>query len=227
MTLTDLIKLFRIYTHDKAKSIDGSTDDCLWSDEEIGFFLDQAQEEAAERGRLLFDKTTSDICTIDIVEDTSVYDLDCRVLEITNATAIKDGDTEVLKLNPVDRVDMDRLYPDWRTNPFSDGYGYIQDDTHIEFAGVPAYDYAVSLEVYRLPLYPLTTTKTPEISAANHKHLLYWAMHLAYSVNENDKHAARLAAENEMKFTNRFGQAIKSDTRKRYQPNKAQHNKLW
>lgn len=219
MDLLELIDKFRTLTKDKSLPY-------MWEDDDIKLWLNEAQEEAALRARLLFDKT-SDFCTIAVtVAAGSVYTLDPLINEIEYAYLITASGIRH-KITATDRMHLDDWDPYWREYTGVPKW-FIQDDTQIEIAGDLQEDFTLKLEVYRDPLENIedTRTDTPEISSHHHKHLLKWVLHRAYLVNDSDKYAAKLSRQYLEEFETYFGIRPKSGRRIKEQANRPQGNKV-
>lgn len=124
----------------------------LWSDLYLTVLLQEAQEEAARRARLLEDYETPAVCEIEVVADTSVYTVDPRVLLVRRVKL----DTIDKPLGKIDRRDLDQHSTGWDGDnasstaqpcwwlPWAPGH-----KLRIE---LPSIDDTLRLHVVRLPL---------------------------------------------------------------------------
>jgi hypothetical protein len=219
MDLIELIDKFRIQTKDRSLPY-------MWEDPEVISWFNEAQSEAALRARLLFDKTSS-FCTIAVtVAGGNIYDLSPLINEIEYAYLV-DTSGNRYKLRPTDRIQLEDMNPKWREYTGIPEW-FIQSDTQIEIAGVIQQDFTLKLEVYRDPLQNIedTRTDTPEIASHHHKHLIKWALHRAYLVNDSDKYAAKLSKQYLDEFEAYFGLRPGALRRIKEQQNRPQGNKV-
>jgi len=220
MDLSELIDDFRNYTGDL-------TAPYLWPDDRITFLLGEGEREACIRGRLLFDKSTAAICSVDITSGNASYAVDPRLLEITRATLSPVGGGDDITLERISRNELDLAYPDWRTStelPFA----LVHDDTTVEIIPEPTIDYTLNFETYRLPLADIGDgSDDPEISTVHHKYIVKWAMHRAYLKNDSDAFASDLSLRYEKEFEDYYWLPLRSDTRKREQRDKFKHEDLF
>jgi hypothetical protein len=77
MNLEDLIASFREDSTDKLEPY-------LWEDETVTRWLNEAQDEAAVRGRLLLDDSTPAVTTIAVSAGQASYQLHAKVYEIAH-----------------------------------------------------------------------------------------------------------------------------------------------
>lgn len=221
MTLADLIAAFRTDADDTVKKY-------LFADVDVVRWLNEAVDEACIRAKLIFDSVTPAYCSIAVQAGVSVYPVNAGVLDITYAS-LTDGE-EVVVLGKTDRIEMDRVRPAWRTEARRPD-ALIQYDTYIELNAKPVLDHALKLELYRLPLKPMSLdcidTAKPEIGATHHRHLVHWALHRAYSKPDAETFnpdKARIAAA---AFEAVFGPRPDADLRRKQQANRPHFNKAW
>lgn len=229
MTLEDLIASFRVDADDQSRSVNGSTSDLLWQDDDVTRWFNEAVEEAALRKRLIFDDTTPDVCQIAVLEGVSGYPLNPALVEITAAFLHTAGSERVIRLYATDRDEMDRIRPDWRTDRCTPKY-FIQEDTRIYLPGIVDADYTMKLEGYRLPLddeQMSNDSDVPVIAQAHHRFLVHWATHRAYGKQDADTfdpNRSQLALD---AFEKYFGLRPDADLRKDQQANRPHHNKAY
>lgn len=198
----------------------------LFSDEDIAGWLTEAEEEAALRGRLLFEDADATVCTIAVTAGAPSYVLHECVTEITRAWFTPTAGVKTV-LELVDRVELDRIRPDWRDTTEDPRY-LVQDDTRVRLGCIPASDGLLRIECYRLPLAPLANDNdAPEIHRAHHAKLVNWALHRAYGRPNTETHDANRSAMAEAEFTRVFGPRPDSDMRRSTQSNTPQFNKAW
>jgi len=184
-------------------------------------YLNEAEEEAAFRKNLLFDKTSS-FCTIAVTSGVSTYLLNDCIYALVYASIV-DANGIISVLTPTDRIEEDRIRPDWRTltqRPDS----FIQHDTSLEILPIPDAAYTLRLECYRLPLDKITSE--PEIHRNHHRSLVDWVLYRAYSTPDADMQDANKAGYYLSKFTSVFGLRPSADNRRKHYANRPHRNKV-
>ena len=124
MIAGELEKIFRVDIDDTLESSDGF----LVSPETFLTYLNEAQEEACIRSRLIFDNFSS-FCELKVKEDVKKYTLNEQIYVVANAF-IQDG-SESLQLEIKTRLEMDKLSSSWRSDKGKPKY-LIQYDKHLE-----------------------------------------------------------------------------------------------
>jgi hypothetical protein len=168
----------------------------LWSDATRLLYLNEAQQEAAARARLLEDRDTEEVCQIAVEVDEAVYDVDPRVIFIRGVTLVTTGG-DVIELDKVHPADLNRVAPGWRTDTSSQWpqwwTPWPNQKIRIEKPGITG---TLHLHVVREPLEdcrladpdatpdPITAVN-PEIPARHHLKLVDWMLYRA--LNERDK----------------------------------------
>jgi hypothetical protein len=220
MTLADLIARYRSDSTDTAIPY-------LCTDEEVTGFLNEGEEEAALRANLIFDATTADVCVIAVTAGTAVYPLHESVFQVTKATFTPTGDTCPIPLGLSDRVEQDRIRPNWRTTS-EPPQVLIVDDTSVQIACLPDTDGTLNLEVYRAPLTLMAATDdVPEIGRAHHRHLVLWALYRAYIKPDTEINDPGRAGKALAEFTRQFGERPDAAMRRDFQANAPAANKGW
>lgn len=196
-------------------------------------WINEAEEEAAVRGRLLFESSNADICQIvvdaaAVTAGTRVYTLHESVFHITRAVFIPDGSTTEYELHLTDRVEQDRAYPGWRSRVDIPRQA-IQDDTKLELGCKPSVAGVIHIECYRTPLVLIedSATETPEIHRSHHRHLIHWVLHRAYSRPDAEIYDPKRAAREEAMFTEHFGIRPNAQNRRNLEANRQHHNRAW
>ena len=85
----------------------------LWDDTFVLGKLNEAEREAADRARLLFDDSTEAVEDIAVTAGMAKYATSHLILDIERAFLVVDGESSPLHL--YDRHELDRLRDDWRT----------------------------------------------------------------------------------------------------------------
>ena len=209
MNLEELIASFREDSADKVEPY-------LWEDETVTRWLNEAQDEAAVRARLLLDDSTPAVTTIAVEVGKASYQLHPKVYEIAHLQW--QASAAAHRAKPVDLVTrewLDRKHPGWRSRIDCDALYAIQSEGALRMVPVPKEAGKLVLEAYRLPLKPLTNeTDKPEIHAASHAYLVYWALHRAFSQPDSDGFDPQRAATAEAEFTGYFGARPDADLRR-------------
>jgi hypothetical protein len=219
MTLEDLIAQFRVDSEDAVEPY-------LSSDAAATSWLNEAEQEAAIRARLIHDVTTPAVCTIAVTAGTTVYPLHTAVFEVTRAVFTPVDTTTEYDLYLTDRVEQDRSHPGWRTRTDTPRE-VIQTDTTLQLGCIPSTDGTISLEAYRLPLKNIEdqSSESPEIGRIHHRHLVQWALHRCYSRPDADVHDPDRSAIAQAEFTRVFGIRPDADQRRFTQANRPTSNK--
>ncbi len=228
MTLEDLIAAFRSRAQDTAEPY-------LWSDAEVKEFVNDAENEAAERASLLRDTMTVAVCEVDVVAGTAAYLLDARILRVERAKL----DLGSVPLSLSSTAAMDRgagVTPrDWRTQSLSwqsgvSGSGWEQRtgtpamalldregaQWKLTLVPKPVVDDTLRLQVFRQPLAPMAADDdTPEIPTRLHIRLVDWMMYRAYSKEDAETFNRTKAMEAEALFTRAFGERIDANARRK------------
>jgi hypothetical protein len=216
MTVAELESLFRNQLGDLLP--DYFVSQALFID-----YLNEAEEEAAFRKNLLFDKTSA-FCTIPVSLTNSIYSLDSRIYVVCRADIVV-TDTNWERLWPTDRIEMDRINRYWRIEHGTPRW-FIQYDNTIELIPKPEKTYTLKLEVYRLPLRAMTTSSdVPEIQRNHHRSLVDWTLYRAFSSPDIDIQDMGRANDHLKKFTAIFGNRPSADNQRSNYANRPHRNK--
>lgn len=199
----------------------------MWDDLQVTSFLNEAEREAAERARLLFDDTTPEVCQILLLPNVRRYRLHPKVFDVS-AAAIERAESlhgERRALCRWGEADMRELI-DRRPNYFGwgdafavggqasgDGFDgmFIDLDRRPQVAGG-----ILHLSTYRYPLADLEVpVDEPEIAPRDHDALVHWALHAAYQTRDMEGSAAQRAAFHEAEFEKRFGSRDDANVRRK------------
>lgn len=216
MTLQQLINRFRRETDDRAEPY-------FWSDGDITDWLNDAEHEAAIRGRLLHEAADPAICRISVTPGQAIYPLHISLYELTHLELLLDGQQRPKRLALVSREWLDARLSEWRRRKGRPEYA-VQDDRALRLVPEPLEAGTLILEGYRLPLQPLAEdADTPEIHAAHHVHLLQWAYHKAFSVPDAESFDPQRATQAEAAFDRYFGLRPDADLRRTTREDVPQH----
>lgn len=221
MELVEQITNFRLYTRDKTLPY-------FWTDTEVTFFLNEGERECCIRGLLLFDKTTDDVCSVDVAVSENVLDISKLIIEINYAKLVSVATGSEIELEIISRKDLEVLYPNWRTST-KEAYAVVHDDSSVEIIGTVSEAYTFQMEVFRLPLEDMGTSDNdePEIANVHHRYIVLWAMHRSYLVNDSDAHAAELSDRYKFEFEEYLWKPLRAKTRIRRNENKNQYDSVF
>ena len=220
MNLEQLIASFRV-------DADDLEEPHLFKDEWIAAWLSEAQAEAAIRGRLILEDANPAVCQIAVTAGQASYELHPSVYEIADLRFMPAGASQSTPLALVTREWLDDKRPGWRDLAGEVAYA-IQTDHRLRLVCVPASDGVLHLEAYRAPLKALANdTDKPELNGAHHRHLIYWALHRAFSRPDSETIDPQRADRALEAFTRYFGLAPDSDLRRSTRHDLQQTNALW
>lgn len=178
MTLRELITLSR-------NRLDDARPPYLWSDDELTQIINERQNELCEKCGILRDATTTAICQISVLNGTSSYTLDNRIIKILSA---KLGTTYTL-MEPITRDWLDVEYPGWDDDTGTPTKFILDYIGKIRLYPIPTANATLYLSVTRYPLTQLSTsldTASPEIPWQYHTKLLEGIMSSAYTKDDSE-----------------------------------------
>lgn len=221
MTLEELVADFRTTTQDKVAPY-------LFEQADVARWLIEAEQEACIRGRLLHEADNPAVCSIDVAIAETVYPLHPALYEIDHLGLLEAGATQQRNVKLVSREWLDDKQPGWRDRSGVPCYA-IQTDTSIRLVPTPSAIATLKLEGYRLPMRGLTSDKAskPEINAAHHRHLVYWALYRAFGTPDSETMDMGRASDALAAFAGYFGDRPDSDLRRITRQDVEHHNKAW
>lgn len=209
MNIEALVQAFRVAAEDTVQPY-------FVEDEQAVEYLNEAENEAALRMRLLHESSDADVCEIDVAAGTAVYALHASLFELTHTAFRLDGATERTPVTLVSTDWLDQKLPCWRDEQDTPRYA-VQLETSIRLVPKPSAAGTLLLEGYRLPLVPMedgTDHDSPEIHAAHHRYLVEWALYRAYSVPDTELQDVERAAAALERFTRYFGERPDANLRR-------------
>lgn len=219
MQVKELRELYRNQFEDKV------ADQYFLSDALFLDYLNEAQEEACLRANLIFDKSSS-FCAFAVTSGANTWLLDDSIYAIVYAS-LTNSSGVATSLRLIDRIELDRLARDWRTNSGTPT-AFIHYDTTIELSPSPDTDYTLKIECFRLPEDKLAgPSDEPEIHRTHHRNLIYWVLYRAYSTPDVDMANADKAAFFEKKFASIFGARPDANSRRKQYANRPHRNKAY
>ena len=185
----------------------------LWQDEDIDDWLNEAQQEAAIRARLLRATPASHpaLCEFSLTAGETAIALPEQLYEISYQEWVIGAERRPLKL--VSREWMDTTLPGWRAIPAADPDYLVQDRQALEVVPPPIADGSVLIEGYRLPEPMGADDEEPGIPLAHHIHLVQWALHVGYSLPDAETFNPGKSQAAEAEFTRYFGARPDADLR--------------
>lgn len=219
MTLAELIAAYRIDANDKVLPY-------FASDEVVTDWLNEAEAEAAIRGRLLHESADPAVCRVAVEAGRSVYPLPLSLYELTHHRLRYPGRERDCLLYLVTTEHLDGFMPDWRERQGEPQY-LIQDDTSLRLVPEPQHECVLILEGYRLPMAPMLLaekdTASPEINSTHHRHLVQWALHRGFSIPDADSFDPGRANTAAQAFARYFGLSPGADLRRATREDTPQH----
>lgn len=208
MNLQALIKQYRLAAHDAIEPY-------FVADTDLVELFNEAEQEAALRGRLLHESANPDVCQIVIQPGQASYPLHSALYELTHIRFQKDGDSRSQEIQLSSTEELDRITPQWRERSGMPLYA-VQDDTTIRLVPSPEYSGTLYLEGYRLPMAAMEDMELdkPEINPAHHRHLYQWVLHRVFSIPDAEIFDPARARAAEQAFTDYFGARPDSDLRR-------------
>ncbi|ADU99438.1 DUF6682 family protein [Alicycliphilus denitrificans] len=216
MNLEQLVERFRIDADDLVEPY-------LWQPEWVVGWLNEAQDEAAVRARLLLDDYTPGLCEIAVEEGRGSYPLHSKTYEIAHLQFESTG--RPCELDMVSREKLDRIEPRWRQLAADAPRWAIQTDTRLRLVPAPREAGLLRLEAYRLPMRALAQDRDkPEIHEAHHLHLVQWALYRAFSKPDTEVIDPTRAAQALDNFERYFGLRPDADLRRSTRQDEVQAN---
>ncbi len=172
----------------------------LWADESVNRWLNEAEREATERARLLYDESTI-VSRITLRAGVPEYKLNPLIIDIDKAGVLASTGRHVLR---TPREQVERI-PNWQQTAGNPSFFFFTDDT-LSVWPVPPADDSLQLRVWRYPREVMERDEDePEIPARYHMRMVDWACHLAYLKRDADAEDQRRADRHEAAFINSFG----------------------
>jgi hypothetical protein len=193
---------------------DDSATPYLFADTDVNAWLLEAVEEAAVRADLLPEFDSAPVCQLAVVAGTQGYTLHTAISRVTRADFYLGTESaNRYELALIDRIELDRVRPDWRTEE-GDPEVLLIEKGKARLVPKPTSAGVVLLEVFRRPLTPMAQdSDSPEIPALHHRYLVDWALYRAYSRPDTETYDAGRADAALARFEDRFGPAPDADER--------------
>lgn len=212
-----MIRRFRVAARDTVEPF-------LFPTEDVTDWLNDAQDQACVRGRLLREDALPEMCRIVLEAGKRTYKLHEAAYEIINLRILPANGGCSHPVTLKSREWLDNELPGWRDDTQPARFA-IQDDTTIRLVGKITEGDVLALECYRLPIKRLRSEMDkPEIHVAHHPHLIQWALHRAFSVPDAETFDQKRADLAEIAFTEYFGPLPDADMRRITRHDVAHHN---
>ena len=199
-TLADLRGITRERLNDLGKSRP------RWSDDAINRGLNEAEQQACLRARLLFDQVSA-ITVLPILANTPLYLLNPSIFDLDS---VRDATTgERLSLAYEDQLYMQSSR--WRTLTGTAAREYVtqvlpNERLQLLLTPIPSAVTTLQLAVYRTPIYAMEDdADEPEIAPRHHDGLVAWACYRCLSIRDVDGYDPVKAAEHQADFIKEFG----------------------
>lgn len=225
MTYDEIIRQYRIDSDDLLSN------PYLATQAMVIEWLNEAEEEAAIRSRLLRETVNPDLCEIAVtVVGGNTYPLHTAVAWVTRADFIPDGQTaeDACQLHLVSDTELDRLRPRWRTTTEHPRYLMVDDST-VQLGCLPLTDGLLKLEVCRVPLDRIEDrdSESPEIARAHHRGLVSWMLYRNYSRPDSQVFDPDRAKKEYDKFEMMFGTRPNAKMRRDEEADRHHANRAW
>ena len=208
MTLAELISRYRILANDKAAPF-------FVSDDEARDFLNEAENQACIRGRMIHAADDAEVCDLAVSAGRALYEFHPSLIEIDNCCFRENGAAR--RGPPIEfhsQEWLDDCVQDWRDKSGAPRYA-ILNDTSIRLVPRPSVGGLLIFEGYRAPKRPMSkTTDSPEIARHHHGHLVQWALFRAFSIPDSEFIDPTRAAAAESAFAAYFGPLVDVDLRR-------------
>lgn len=208
MTLAELISRYRILANDKAAPF-------FVSDDEARDFLNEAENQACIRGRMIHAADDAEVCDLAVSAGRALCEFHPSLIEIDNCCFRENGAAR--RGPPIEfhsQEWLDDCVQDWRDKSGAPRYA-ILNDTSIRLVPRPSVGGLLIFEGYRAPKRPMSkTTDSPEIARHHHEHLVQWALFRAFSIPDSEFIDPTRAAVAESAFAAYFGPLVDVDLRR-------------
>jgi hypothetical protein len=220
-----------------ASTLKSGPPDSYWSDEALVRYIDEAHRRFARRSFCIRDFTTPEVTQVSLESGVTLYRLHPSILRVQSARVEGATSDLVRSTHPVqfsgnnpytDSVDVVGTPAGDRPQRFSTDEGTdVEDEYQVCMyldppPGTSQVGKLVGLRVIRLPLNPLTLTKTdavPEIPEDWHIDMLEWAAYRALRNWDVDAEDRKKAEDHKERFEDAVKECLKeTQHRKMFQP---------
>ncbi len=173
----------------------------LWADTAVNRWINEAEREAAERARLIYDESTK-LSRINLEPGKAEYTLSPLVLDVDQfATRVSDS----RRIDRITREQLDQHGRHW-LEAVGDPVSFYFIGNVLRPYPAPVKADTLQLSVWRLPRETMEGNQDePEIAERYHERLLDWVLFRAFSKRDPDTHDPGRAANYEAAFEASFG----------------------
>ncbi|THG87102.1 hypothetical protein E5198_00890 [Pseudomonas sp. A-1] len=203
--------------------LDDQAEPYLWSDDLLDALIEEAQQEAAIRSRLL-----SETIQLPLVAGQGSYSLPASALDVVRVR------TPGLTLARTSQAELDEqgAWEQRSGQPRSYAFtaAHFGGDGELIVYPAPASAYAAAVTLQRLPAALSDDASQPELPIHLHLFLLDWAAFRAFSLRDSDAEDSARAAKHEAAFEAVFGERLDADTlrqRAERRPHRIKTNSDW
>jgi hypothetical protein len=204
MKIAELITILREDYLDDTLGVDEN--DSLISQDALIRFAAQAEDQACRRGNFIFDKTTAEIATIELVADQRSYQFHEKITVLK--TVSYDGN-ELIKTT---EENLNDYYPGWNTADTGTPTHYYVRGRTIYLYPVPGTVEALKtldLETYRRPITNYRSEQQRlEIFEEAQPDLVYWMLYRVYNLRDEDLKDPTQASYYHQLFTEVYGPVV-------------------
>ncbi|MCI4626875.1 MAG: hypothetical protein L3V56_13095, partial [Candidatus Magnetoovum sp. WYHC-5] len=178
MTLSEILQKTRW-------RLDDNVQPYLWPDEELTAYVNDSVWQLC-RECLIIEDALSEVCTIPVVANTYMYDIDSRIVHVKRVKLLEGATI----LSPNSEGALDLLAAGWQ------GHSGTPTDYILDMPGkrlslypIPDTNYTLNLTVYRVPLTLLSTERgneEPELDHTLHRVLIDGILCRAYEKSAYD-----------------------------------------
>ena len=183
MTTSELIEACRLRADDVSEPY-------LWTDEEWLFGLNEAQNEACVRARILREPDVP----LTVAAGASRVALPSYALDVVEVRVVSTGEIMAMENYSTENGDLAFIEPMIKDTP-------------------------ITVCLVRLPKLPITSSRPPEIPVRFHARLVDWALRLAYLKNDADAFNPSAAALHEAMFKQSFGEFLDANVQRKHRRN--------
>ena len=162
----------------------------FWKDEWLDRAINEAEQEACIRARLIEDKSST-ITSLDITTTEKRYKLDARIIDV--------------------------LAIELECNPGVEISGWTLTESELLFDDYPKADGVLLMTIIRLPMNDMEAkSDEPEIRRHHHMRLLDWVEHRAYNVKDADSFAPGESEKALARFEISFGKRPDANVQRKH-----------
>ncbi len=195
MTLEQLVAECRSRLDDEAAPY-------LWSESDLVRYINEAENEACIRARLIYDESSAEFSNAALLADQPTVVLDARILAVDRVRLTSTGRT----LERVTRNRLDDQYGGRWENAQGVPRRFFEELGYLRVFPSPTISDELRLSLWRLPSEAMEADEDePEIAPRFHLQMIDWAIRLAYLKRDADAFDQAKADRHEASFEKSFG----------------------